>query len=64
MKQAYETPIAEKLDFDYTDSVTASGPVMRAMTGGMYSDYTSGCHESVSVLTGTPEGMLNMILGK
>ena len=26
MKKAYETPIAEKLEFDYTNTVVASGP--------------------------------------
>ena len=27
MKKTYETPVAEKLDFDYTDTVVASGLV-------------------------------------
>lgn len=27
MKKAYETPIVEKLEFDYTNTVVASGPM-------------------------------------
>ena len=43
MKQEYITPTAEKMEFDYTNVVVASGGNCR--TGGEYSDYGTDCHE-------------------
>ena len=40
MKKQYETPKAEKLDFDYTDTVTASDG--KKCSGGIYRMYTHG----------------------
>ena len=45
MKKEYEAPKAEKLEFDYSDAVTASGT---QCSGGIYQMYTHGytnCHE-------------------
>ena len=39
MKKTYEAPKAEKLEFDYTDTILASCGTMRK-----YVDGYSGCH--------------------
>ena len=38
MKKAYEAPKAEKMEFDYRESVTASGPC----SGGIYRMFVDG----------------------
>lgn len=38
MKKSYKTPLAEQLDFDYTETVVASG----SSTGHKYRLYTDG----------------------
>ena len=46
MKKAYETPRAEKLEFDYSRTVAASGS-KSACSGGSFRVYTDGyqyCH--------------------
>ena len=46
MKKEYVTPTAEKMEFDYTNVVVASGDNCR--TGGEYSETGLGCKENWS----------------
>ena len=50
MKKVYETPKAELMDFDYTDTVVASGP---ARTSD-YADARSDILEALNKLTEQP----------
>ena len=51
MKKTYEAPKAEKLEFDYTDTVTASGLELQEYVNGY-----KGCNE-----TATDNWFLNFI---
>lgn len=55
MKKAYEAPKAEKMEFDYTESVTASG----SCSGGIFRKFTHGyenCHEQETDIWVNPYG--------
>ena len=45
MKKDYESPKAEKMEFDYSEVVVASG---QCKTGGDYSEYGANCKEQHS----------------
>ena len=60
MKQLYETPKAEKLEFDYTDAVTASGG---RIGGSMYSENARNCAERITTFRGGDNGALDFLSG-
>lgn len=56
MKKEYESPKAEKLEFNYADTVTASGG---KCSGGIYRMYTHGydnCREKETEVWVNPYG--------
>ena len=58
MKKTYETPKAEKLEFDYSNTVAASG-ARSGCSGGIYRAFTHGysnCHERETDIWVNPYG--------
>ena len=47
MKKAYETPIVEKIEFEYTDTVTASNTATRAKQTYSVSNEWYTCNSSL-----------------
>ena len=55
MKKLYKTPKAEKLEFDYAETVTASS----TCTGGIYRKFVDGfenCHDTPTDIWVNPFG--------
>ena len=50
MKKIYEAPKAEKLEFDYADTIVASGPGIQCSSGAyqLYTHGYTGCKENPS----------------
>lgn len=60
MKQSYSTPTAEKLDFNYTETVTASD---LGVTGTVYSDMVANCGQSVAQYNRKSNGQFDFMSG-
>lgn len=49
MKKVYSTPVAEKIEFRYSEQVAASGTSCTQIWTGFSDGLTSGCSHSVKV---------------